>query len=105
MVKVFEKIGKREKRGKNMINSGLQKFFKNNKLIKFPKKYDYRQEVLFFFYNLFEDNKEYSEKEINEIIKIYYDDFPAIRRYLVDYKFLIRDKRGSIYIKNLNKAV
>lgn len=85
-----------------MINEDIKRFFKDGKLNNIPKKYDMRQKVLYFFFNLFE-NKEYSEKEVNEIIKNYYSDFSTIRRYLVDYRFLFRDKKGQIYIKNLEK--
>jgi len=40
----------------------------------------------------FEANMEYSEIEVNEILKRYYDDFATIRRYLIQYGFLDRSK-------------
>ena len=42
----------------------------------------------------------YTEKELNEKIKELYDDFATMRRYLVDYKFVIRDDYGKNYQLN-----
>ena len=48
----------------------------------------------------FDENKKYSEAEVNEILKPVYDDFVLLRRYLIDYKFLMREKDGSSYCVN-----
>ncbi len=40
----------------------------------------------------FEPGKIYPEKEVNQIIKDIYDDFPTIRRYLIEYGFMERSK-------------
>lgn len=40
----------------------------------------------------FEKGKVYSEKEVNQILKDIYDDFPTIRRYLIEYGFMERSK-------------
>ncbi|SQA12797.1 Uncharacterized protein conserved in bacteria (DUF2087) [Streptobacillus moniliformis] len=32
--------------------------------------------------------REYTEKEINEILKEYFDDYAVLRRYLIDFKYL-----------------
>lgn len=39
----------------------------------------------------------YSEKEINAILENFYDDFIALRRYLIEYGFLDRKPDGSQY--------
>lgn len=39
---------------------------------------------------VFEPNKEYSEKEINETLKAIYPDFATLRRYLVEYGYMVR---------------
>lgn len=39
---------------------------------------------------VFEPNKEYSEKEINETLKAIYPDFATLRRYLVEYGYMAR---------------
>ena len=75
------------------------KYFKNEKLLMIPKKQAAKLEVFAFFYDLFEMEKSYSEQEVNELIKPYYDDYAIIRRYLVDYKFIERDKFGKMYTK------
>lgn len=76
------------------------RFFKNGKLIKIPKKYNAKIEVFNFFHTKFENGKQYSEKEVNDILVQYYDDYAVLRRYLVDFKYLNRDKSGRIYEKN-----
>lgn len=45
----------------------------------------------------FKKNEIYSEKEINETIKPFYDDFVTIRRYFIEYGFMERSKDGSQY--------
>lgn len=77
----------------------IDKFFLNGKLIKIPKKYEVKLEVFEFFYKKFETNKKYSEKEVNEILKEYFEDYAILRRYLVDFKYLNRDKYGKFYEK------
>jgi len=49
----------------------------------------------------FDENKQYSEKEVNEIIRPIYSDFVTIRRYLIEYGYLDRTANGSAYwVKN-----
>lgn len=38
----------------------------------------------------FEKGKIYTEKEVNQILKAIYDDFPTMRRYLIEYGFMDR---------------
>ncbi len=45
----------------------------------------------------FEKGKIYKEKEVNQILKDIYDDFPTIRRYLIEYGFMERSKDCSDY--------
>lgn len=65
-----------------------------------PKKMTNKKEVLRIISNIFEKDTDYSEQEVNEILKPIFDDFVLLRRYLVDYKYLNRTRSGSIY--NLN---
>ncbi|MBH9582213.1 DUF2087 domain-containing protein, partial [Staphylococcus felis] len=37
----------------------------------------------------------YSEKEINLILQYFYDDNALLRRYMIDYALLSRDKEGK----------
>ncbi|WP_434060193.1 DUF2087 domain-containing protein [Peribacillus simplex] len=45
----------------------------------------------------FQKGKYYTEKEVNEVLKDIFDDFVMIRRYLIDYKLLNRNKEGTRY--------
>jgi len=45
----------------------------------------------------FEPNRQYSEKEVNEILKLYYDDYVSVRRSLIAYGFLDRNGDGTEY--------
>lgn len=65
-----------------------------------PKKMTNKKAVLRIISNIFERDTDYSEQEVNEILKPIFDDFVLLRRYLVDYKYLNRTRSGSIY--NLN---
>ena len=47
--------------------------------------------------NLFDQEKHYTEKELNEVIKPMYEDYVHIRRYLIEYGFLDRKADGSAY--------
>ncbi|MFV0424693.1 MAG: DUF2087 domain-containing protein [Bacilli bacterium] len=51
----------------------------------------------------FEAERNYTEKEVNEIIKVWhtFDDHAIIRRALCDEGVLCREDDGSSYYKNL----
>ncbi len=63
----------------------------------FPAKEKRKYILLGMICLLFEAGKQYSESEINRILKEVYDDFVTIRRYLIDYKILKRTPNGSFY--------
>lgn len=49
----------------------------------------------------FEFDRQYTEREVNEILgQIYEEDFVTLRRYLVDFGYLTRTPDGSVYRKN-----
>lgn len=75
------------------------------KISLFPPKEKRKYIILCMIVHLFEDNKKYTEKEINEILKVIYIDYVTIRRYLVEYQFLARLDDGSAYwlIEDKNK--
>lgn len=68
----------------------VQNYCKDGKINVFPSKERKKYIMLQYFIALFEKDIEYSEKQVNEIIKKVYPDFSTIRRYLVDYKMLNR---------------
>jgi Trp operon repressor len=45
----------------------------------------------------FEKGKIYPEKEVNTILKSIYDDYPTLRRYLIEYGFMDRSKDCKEY--------
>ena len=45
----------------------------------------------------FHRDREYTEKEINEILKNIYGDYAILRRCLVDYGYMDRTRDGSKY--------
>jgi hypothetical protein len=47
--------------------------------------------------SLFEENRQYTEKEINAVLKAKFADFVTLRRYLIEYGFMDRLPDGSRY--------
>jgi len=45
----------------------------------------------------FQPGQNYTEKEVNDILKPMVDDYVLIRRYLIDYKFMSRTNDGRSY--------
>lgn len=45
----------------------------------------------------FSHSKKYTESEVNDVLKAIYDDYVTIRRYLIQYGFMERNKYGSEY--------
>lgn len=45
---------------------------KNGKIFVLPRKKDVRREIYRYLMNAFEDDRSYSEKEVNDIIKEYH---------------------------------
>lgn len=78
----------------------LNRYFnKEGQLIvkNFPAKEKKKIIILQHLMKAFDQNKIYSEKEVNEIIKNYYEDISTIRRYLIEYGFLDRKTNGEGY--------
>ena len=53
--------------------------------------------ILAYLIMAFEFDVHYSEREVNEILKKYNPDTAILRRYLVDYGYLARERDGSRY--------
>lgn len=74
-----------------MNTQNINKWIKDNKIQKIPKKEKDKIELFNYIANLiFEKNVQYTEKEINEKLKNFYIDYALLRRYMVDYKILSR---------------
>ena len=74
-------------------------YFKDNRLVNFPSKNNKKYMLMEYISKNFIKKGNYTEKEINEILKNIFDDYALLRRYLVDYKFLNRTKDCSKYWK------
>ena len=59
--------------------------------------------VLRYIVQAVKPDREYTEREINEIISQYHEDISGLRRDLIDVGYLSRDKRGSAYWLNPDK--
>ncbi|WP_449621840.1 DUF2087 domain-containing protein [Robertmurraya sp. Marseille-Q9965] len=75
----------------------IKKFFSNGKLMKFPPKEKQRLVVLQEIAEELKVDQVYDEKELNQSLKEYYEDYVLIRRYLIEYGFLDRKPDGSQY--------
>jgi DNA-binding transcriptional ArsR family regulator len=53
--------------------------------------------IVNYIKSAFEEGVQYSEKEVNEILRRYHADTSTLRRYLIDYKILARAKDGAAY--------
>jgi len=73
----------------------VENFFKEGKLLVIPKKNAKKVQVFQRVANQFEFGKEYTEKEVNQRLREIYEDYALLRRYLVDYQYLERDKQHT----------
>ncbi|HAW69792.1 MAG TPA: transcriptional regulator [Firmicutes bacterium] len=79
----------------------IHKYFEDNgqgPLIDWPSKEKRRVAVVQHISAKFEPGRQYTEKEVNEILKQVYElDYVILRRYLIEYGFLDRTRDGSSY--------
>lgn len=84
-------------------NSVMERYFDRdmNLVIKeFPAKEKRKIIILQQIMTNFEYQHVYTEKQVNEIIKKYYEDYSTVRRYLIQYGFLDRDSaQGTYWVK------
>ena len=80
----------------------ISNFFKYGKLTQIPTQRKKREIVLAKIAEQFEYDREYVEKEVNEIILKYHDDFCTIRREMIAFGMMIRYQKEYciIYKKN-----
>ncbi len=83
-----------------IYNKKLDNYFDSNgKLLQYPSKRPMRIIVLIKIVEQMEANRKYTEKEVNEIIRlnISFGDIELIRREMYQYKLLGRLRDGSEY--------
>ncbi|WP_328888608.1 DUF2087 domain-containing protein [Streptomyces sp. NBC_00316] len=77
---------------------GIEALFSRGRLTAIPRKPARREQLLVHLtQTLFEPDRTYSEREVNEALLTVHDDYPALRRYLVVAGLLTRPKDGSSY--------
>jgi hypothetical protein len=69
----------------------LRSFITGGRLTQIPAALSKRLVVLDRLAADFEPGRRYAEREVNEVLRHWHDDVAALRRYLVDERFLSRD--------------
>ena len=69
----------------------LGRFIRGGKLVSIPTARSKRLLVLDHLAGLFEPGRRFTEAEVNELLRAWHPDYAALRRYLVDEEFLLRD--------------
>ena len=82
-----EIVDKEEKYKKEVISN----FFKYGRLTQIPTQRKKREIVLAEILEQFDYDREYQEKEVNEIIMRYHEDFCTIRREMIAFGMMTRD--------------
>ena len=71
--------------------SVLRTFLRGGRLTQIPMQHSKRLVVLDHICRVFEIGVRYSEREVNTYLRAFHPDTAALRRYLVDERFLTRD--------------
>ncbi len=75
-----------------------QKYLKaDGSLVRIPRKEKEKLVILVRLAERFASGRLYSQKEVDAILAVADPDYAALRRYLVDYRFLEREPDGSAY--------
>lgn len=82
-----------------------KKYFRDGILTTYPKKAEEREAILKYMVSFLDPTVSYSEIKLNFVLKKLCEDFPLIRRELVDHGYLNRDSFGKAYEVNPDKAV
>ena len=78
----------------------------DGKVLRWPKKKEEKLAVLMYLNTKFEEGRDYTEKEVNQIIEKWhcFSDYALLRREMFDHYMLERTKDGKKYwIENRKK--
>ncbi len=67
------------------------------RITRLPAKLSKKNKLSLALLEAFEFDTQYSEPQLNEILKTYLDDFALVRRTLVEMGYLERDRYGKSY--------
>jgi hypothetical protein len=85
-------------RGANSSDDTVAQFFKDGRLTDMPIRPARRQAVLAYLTRrAFEPGESYTEPEVNIALRQYWEDYAALRRYLVEGELLTRSADGRAY--------
>jgi excisionase family DNA binding protein len=88
---------------KSVMNPGqkiIERFMTDGRFKTLPVQRKKRRFILEYILRQFEPNRVYPEKEVNEIIRHYHDDYCRVRREFVDGRMMSR-KDGK-YMRNVS---
>ncbi|GAV13176.1 metalloregulator ArsR/SmtB family transcription factor [Paenibacillus sp. NAIST15-1] len=104
-------IGMLNEEQQRLRDSVIRNFFsKEGKLKNIPSQLKKKLIILEHMVTNLEAGRRYSEKEINEFIKAYHEDFATIRREFIMHQFLFREKEiyelnpQELWVKWVNLA-
>lgn len=89
LIKKDQQISDTEEKYKKEV---LSHFFKYGKLTQLPTQRKKREVVLCEIARHFENGRKYDEKEVNEIIHKFHDDHCTIRREMIAFGIMAREK-------------
>lgn len=92
-----DEAAKQKQREEEYRNKVLATFFEYGKLKAIPSQRKKEKICLEEIAKSFEIDKQYDEKEVNEIIGNFFDDYCTIRRDMISEK--IMERKGTIYIR------
>ncbi|PVC82463.1 MULTISPECIES: DUF2087 domain-containing protein [Streptomyces] len=76
----------------------VEALFSHGRLVAIPRKEARREQLLVHLADtLFERERSYTEREVNEALLTVHEDCSALRRYLVVAGLLVRPRDGSSY--------
>ena len=78
----------------------IKDYTQNGQLKHLPVKAKKLMSVLRWILPAFEADRQYSEREVNEILKRYHEDYARLRREMVDADMLRRESNGRTYWRN-----
>ena len=70
----------------------LRAYFRGGRLVEIPAKHAKRLVVLERLALEFEPGVRYAEREVNQVLRRFHDDYASLRRYLVDEDLLSRQR-------------
>lgn len=72
-------------------------YFSNGRLIQLPTKQKKLLVVLQWLTTRFDPHRDYTEREVNAIVSEIHDDYATLRRNLIEFGFLRRERGGGRY--------